>query len=221
MTTVSTREWYSPSETLQLFERYYNRVEAKSEIADRLRDGLIRAHADLIWDCRERDMKHSLSNREKSLQNKNKSNPSENLEITAPLWRDSNYWSHDIEQWMWEEGIFCVTLSMTPPDRTILEGVKLSKEDVDRFVISRAPKPGGKPKYDGWAQISLLLLQLEREGKLSAASFKSGDDLGWYVYDVIAKSGGDKDKMIQPDSTVRVCSIFWNKLHNKDDKSVS
>ena len=220
MNAISASEWYSPTEALDLFEQYYSRVQAKSEIADRVRDGLIRAHADLVWDSRDKHIEQALDNREKRLSNAKASNPGRDLMLETAMWADSQYWSQDVEQWRWGEALFFVTLSMSPVDRTILEGVKLSKKDVDAFIASRAPKLGGKPKYVGWAHISLALLQLEREGQLNANVFKSGEDLGVRVLEIMAECDLPADQLIGDDSTRRVCSAVWQRLQKEGQATV-
>lgn len=200
----NAEEWYSPMEALALLEARHG-AASKALIADKLKDGLIRAHADEIWDSDDPTLNAAWRNRKHA-------ETEHDVVLERRVWRASRHWQFDIDQWRWPENRFVVTRRKRPADRTVIVGLKFFKKDIDQ-LIAPTKKQGGRPvNHAGWANFILEIIDLERAKKLTYTKFPRTGLFQDTIVKSIAKRGHANKDVIDDDTMKRTAAKIWDKL---------
>lgn len=146
-------DWLSPAEALDLLEPRYG-PGTKILIADKLKDGLIQARAELVWDCDSPGLTAAWKSRDQV----DESDVERDAVVAAAVWRSSRHWQWDMDNWRWRDNRFVVTRrKKAPAHRTIIVGLRLRKKDVLDLIKPPSKRAGKKPNYAGYANMFKVL----------------------------------------------------------------
>jgi hypothetical protein len=200
-TDFDADEWYSPMESLALLEPHYGAM-TKSFIGDKLKDGLVRAHADEVWDSDEPTLTDAWRNRKNA-------EIERDVMLDRMVWTGSRHWQFDLDQWRWPTNRFVVTRQMSPADRTIALGVKFFSKDIDKLIPEKSNKGGPKPKYEAWAAICNALLKIEREKPIKKSNYNSMADFQRSVLNKIYEGeSSNKKSTTLTDDVIKESLVF-------------
>jgi hypothetical protein len=180
MSEENDSDWIPASEALELLKDHFSgSVATKQMLADRLRDGHLRARADRIWNTYETVLAKAW-----------RSDPDDDakslvdVEIPTLIWRKSKRWRLDQENWRWPVNKFHVTCKVNPVERKMISGIRFYASDVQEFLkevgaVADQKKRGGgrRPEEEAWTALTIALIQLERDGRLNSSCFDSQVDL--------------------------------------------
>ena len=180
-------EWETANSSLLRFEALYlDRVGAKSTLADCLRDGVLRARAEVVFESRERKIDAAwaaLADDEDDDDDEAEPGP---IAIPPQTWRRSKDWRGDQVDWRWPYNNFSVTTTATPFRRQLLKTVEFFREDVDRIVRKRRLAAGGAPKRDqDWTLFWHNLIDIAKSDRMTSASFQSQAELNEEILEAI------------------------------------
>lgn len=200
----SDDEWYSPMEALAVLEARHG-ASAKDLIADKLKDGFIRAQAHQVWESGDRTLDSAWHNREHA-------DVDTDVVIEREVWRSSRHWSFDREHWRWPENRFVVTQRKKPASRTIMVGLRLLKKDIDQLSTPSKSQAGRKVNHSGWANFFLEIIDLEKAQKLTFAEFPRTGLFQEEIVKNIASRGYPNKEVIDDDTMKRTAAKIWDKL---------
>ncbi|MBU1253813.1 MAG: hypothetical protein KKE69_05375, partial [Alphaproteobacteria bacterium] len=144
--------WYTPQEALGLLEPRYL-AATKELIADKLKDGLIVAHAAQVWDSFDGSLDDAWRNREEAQADEDADLRCDVI-VETWIWRRSRHWQSDLANWRWPERRFVITCRMRgSPERTFLEDVAFRKNDIDRLTQPPSKRGGRKTHHTRWAEL--------------------------------------------------------------------
>ena len=156
-----------------------DRVAAKQQIADLLKDGRIRARAARQWTSRKPSLTAAWRARSRAKFDTD-------VALTRWTWERSRFWADDLDMWRWSRNRFVLTAA--PAERIILEGIQLDRSDLAREVPlavtgPSAPPPakrnvGGRPiKRDEWHDFWWAVLVRSQKGELTRGFFQTQEEL--------------------------------------------
>jgi len=117
-----------PYDALNLLEHLYGgSIDAKKLIADKIRDGEIKAFAKRSWVSREPSLR--LARNAKPPQT-----AAEFTQIDRKKLIGADSWVDEASRWKWRRGIFHSVANGDPVKRRIFKGVRLAEEDILRLV---------------------------------------------------------------------------------------
>lgn len=204
------QEWYSPMEALKVVERHHGAL-AKGLIADKLRDGLLRARAEQVWESDHPTLNAAWRDR-----NNADIDVETDVEIGRAFWRASRHWAFDLESWRWPDNRFVVTRRKKPADRTIIVGLKLWSEDVHN--IAKPPRePGGrKANFEGWANLFDQILMIERTHNLSKSKFPKQVDFQNHILNIFRDLQVPNAARLDDDTLKRAAAAIWKQIISVD-----
>ena len=180
-------------------------VATKEAIADKIRDGAIRAFARAIWTHDGADPKVGWESAPKISKN------SPSVAIDRRKLIGSKQWFDDARNWKWRKGDFFI--SKKNGKLLMLKGVTLSKEDVGALQqrhddrLRNINKGGRNVKADNWTKIWLTVLQMERDGELDQA--KLGQK-AYFVDQILARF--EDPKPLSPSTIKDAMGQVWEKF---------
>lgn len=133
--------------------------KAKHLIADKIRDGEIRAYAKRAWVSNEQSLRLS------------RVPPSEGIERKILIARSrlisAEIWTENVANWKWKAGDFYSVLRSRPIRRQHFQKVRLAKDDVERIlieaedVVQKKLSNRGRPtKIDAWNKVWMEVLRI-------------------------------------------------------------
>jgi hypothetical protein len=203
----------SPADAALLLESTYV-SDPKAWIADKLRDGLIRARAAEMWRSEDQNIDDAWENRATA-----------EIEIDVlvdrKVWRRTRHPDYDVSNSRWPEGRFFVTRSKeTPGDITILIGVEFHRGDILNYIekvasISPISKnSGGKPSdMDRWASYWHCIIKIAKEQRLNKGDFSSQQQLRNEIREMMGNGAFSDENIIMRTRQV------WKKFVDSDDTS--
>ena len=185
---------------------------AKLLIADKIRDGEIRAYAKRAWISNEQTLKSS------------RIPPSEGMErkILVPRSRliGAESWTQNVANWKWRSGDFYCVLRSRPIRRQHFQKVRLAKVDVEKIlieaeeVVQKKLSSRGRPtKLDGWNKVWMEVLRLALEDDFTKAGF---GDMQRFRKKVLAAIGTSKDWPLVDDTAKPLLNSIYRKFIDKD-----
>ena len=151
-----------------------NRTEAKTKIAELLKDCLVSSHAEMIWESDNSNVNNALARTPQV-------EPEDVLPVPSHLWRSSINWAQDLAQWRWDQGIFCITRSVEPVERVFVHGVHLSLDELKlHFPEQFRPRRGvgGRPRQqDSRDAFWFAVVELAVAQRLTTNSFLTQAEL--------------------------------------------
>lgn len=159
---------------------------AKLLIADRIRDGEIRAYARRAWVSDEVSLKSS------------RREPPEGVEHKVLIPRNrllgAERWTENTSQWKWRAGDFFSVVRSKPIRRQHFKDVRLAKDDVEKILIGleeahkRKLSNRGRPtKNDAWNAVWIEVLRLANGGGLTKAAVGDMQSFRRLVMDAASK----------------------------------
>lgn len=209
-TADSDGAWYLPMQALDVLEPRYG-AGTKTLIADKLRDGRIRARADRVWDTFESSQYVAWRKREEGLANPD-AQVACDVDVETTIWEQSRFWNSDIETWRWPAGRFVITRRKSPPDRTIIEGLRLFKKDIDDLNKPPSKRGGKKPNYPGYANLFCAVLELERAKKLTRTEFPSKKSLETTILETMASVQVSYGNLLDEETTKQIVNAIWDRV---------
>lgn len=214
MTTTETQgeaeQWVSAKKALQLLTGTYNgRVAAKAELADLLRDGLVRARATRAWQSSEENISRAWKRPPETP-------VEENVELAPAVWRRSKWWTEDQGQWRWTNGDFIITRSKEPFKRIMLKRVQFYASDlaklqnVDAGEFAKGPG-GARKRREAWDVMWMELVGIAQAGRLKKSQLESQKNLRAELLPHLdSKEGG-----LGEDSITPVIRQVWHRFVEK------
>ena len=142
---------------------------AKLLIADKIRDGAVRAYARRAWVSDEVSLKSS------------RREPPDGVECRVSIPRNrligAESWTENISQWKWRAGDFFAVIRSKPVRRRHFRDVRLARDDIEKILIDvqdaqkRKLSNRGRPtKNDAWNAVWVEVLRLAQNGNLTKAA---------------------------------------------------
>ena len=206
---LNTNDWCTPVEALEVLESRHG-ADTKILIADKLRDGRIRAHADLVWHSFAPSLDQAWREREEGLEDP-EAEAVRNSLVDVSVWERSRYWSSDVELWRWGANRFVVTRRKNPADRTIIEGLRVFKKDVLDLAKPPSKRSGKKPNYPGYANLFCALLELERAQKLNVDTYPTKTGLQTFIINRMAEVESSK-KNLDDETMKQIAGAAWDRV---------
>ena len=157
-----------PVAAVDRLEAYYG-GSTKELLADKLRDGLIRAYALRSWVAKGRSLEQAWASRPRMGVVRKQQIPRE------AFLRNPN-WYEDIRGWDWVTGdFFCTEKSPRPvTTRMMFKNVRFAREDVEALITKaeqavRKGKGGRHPDREAWENVWMEILALALDGNLFQA----------------------------------------------------
>lgn len=156
-------------------------VATKKELADRLKDGGLRARAAQRWVIETGSVARAWRTGPDA-----DADAEFDVEIETSVWRSSQRWSADQVRWRWPKNSFSITRRVEPRKSIMLEGVSFSTEDIETIKRSLSPsqgtqrepsRAGRKPNWRRWALLTKAVMDLDRDGALKVGDYDSPKDL--------------------------------------------
>ena len=201
-TMNSKPEWIDANQALLVVEKVLNgRGDAKSAIAECLRDGDVRAMASERWISRAKLISDAWSADAPRL------NYRTDALIECKSFRASKCWSLDQDEWRWPFNKFSISIKTSPSRRRhMFAGVKLNRLDLERVILRRNPTGVGSPgKPEQWVALWHALIEMERSDRLNATTFPSIESLEAAVL-------GEIDDGLSSKSIGPTISQVWRKF---------
>lgn len=171
-------DWLSASDALnKIVTHRRDQYLVKHMLADLLKDGVVRARADRMWTSSKPTLNAAWRARASA--------SAEHDVLLSPLiWQRSRFWLDDLELWRWTRNRFVVTAGLTPPERIILEGVRLRNADLEKVLdtfpsMSTAERARtGRPiKRDKWDMFWMGVVDIAHNQELNLGNFNSQEAL--------------------------------------------
>ncbi len=166
---VSNDEWIDAKDVLTLVEGQLGGATfAKATLADKLRDGALRAVAATTWLSTEKSLA-------KALRVAHANDVVHNVLLNPFAFRKSRNFTADVAEWRWPYNKFFVTHRKKQLTRRAFVGVRLSRADLSRsFDLS---KPKKLRKKDEWESFWFAIIELAQEGRLTEDHFRGQTEL--------------------------------------------
>lgn len=212
---VNGDQWYTIDEAEAIVVGKLG-PDAQRYIAEGLKDGRIRAKADRQWVSNEINLNVAWRKRAE-----HEGDMLLDAEVRPAIWRQSTNWPRDLARWRWSQNRFVITRRMrtsakgTPPDRTIIVGLYLLKQDVQK-LCDRGKKNngGGIVRYEKWAYLIHQFIDLERKGRITHESYPSKNHLIEAIWERVELlyDPEHKVKTIGDTTAGRVAGHLWDLL---------
>lgn len=189
----------SAMEAVAMIEPRFGALAAKSEIADRMRDGLLEVFARKAWDSTELDIAAAW----RKLPDEDDPDDAVEFDIAVRpfVWRQSKQWLVDVSNWRWPSGRFSTVQRRSPALRYMFEDVHFLRSEIeelrDAVAIpadrlrrlsrdeegvpnsgkSEKSKVGPRLRDKAWAAVILEVVELHNAGKLTTDDFPLRADL--------------------------------------------
>jgi hypothetical protein len=207
---VDDRDWYTPAQALKVLEPKFG-AATKSFIADKLNDGFLRAEAALAWDSTNSDIGTAWGDRDEIIKT-DEADVQRDVVLEKEFWRDSCQWLVDVQLWRWPEGRFVITRRLKPALRTIFEGLRFSREDIDGYLIANKRGGGRPPKYGAWAELVKAIVDIDRSTGIDRQKFSKLADFEKRVLDHVGRLNINSGDRLDDDTMKRCIAMVWGKL---------
>lgn len=208
--------WISAREALNAVEaRFGGSYMAKAELADRLRDGRLTTMAEKKWSSRGELAGTALGD----VPDAEDENVDVDIdyEIRPSLWRWSECWTKDQQDWRWHSGSFVLTYDEEELDCILLAGVQFDKAQIDALARgdlnndgvpdfddpAPAVRRGRRPEIKARVRVFQKILDLEFKKEL--VNFKTQEAL---IAELEDAGLGLRSRALQP-----LISELWPKLN--------
>ncbi len=182
-------ELMTPYEAVELLAPSYGTIETKRIIADRMRDGEIRAYARQSWVSTDQKLKDARNG-------KAPAKAKRNVLIGCAKLVGAERWVDEATLWKWRKGDFHSVIRSRPVKRRIFRGVRLVKADIERIwrIAAEHEKlknnAGGRPRNESaWDRVFIALLELIRSHEVDIHNPSAYTELAGQI---IRKLGGDQ-----------------------------
>lgn len=190
----------------------------KENVADALRDGSVKARAGVIFRSQAATVSAAL---------KEGPRPETGVyqEVRPDVFRASKRWGQDTSNWRWPYDQFFVTTSLKRSRRTILRGVQLNVDDLEKLVAHEnggAEKKtrsgiGGAPKKEAaWDVFWFSVIQLAKEDRLDTDNYRSRTELRRYLLEQL-DSGQASDYLLKESTIKPVVTRIWDRFFESVD----
>lgn len=176
------------------------RFAVKSLLADALRDGILSAQAEAVWDASSERLSWKCSE-----------NCSRDVTIGRGELKNAQNWQDDLAHWRWPKGNFFITLDVATGLRRYYKDVSFNANKLERLArdsgsnLKRRGSGGRAKNLDGWRDFWFYIIKLADAGQLSKELFNSSDAL---LADVYKNSKSSLAKATMRPEVVKVWKKF-------------
>lgn len=196
MDHADAQKLVKPYDALNLLEHLYGgSIDAKKLIADKIRDGEIKAFAKRSWVSREPNLR--LARNAKPPQSAAKFSQIDRKKLIG-----ADSWVNEASRWKWHRGIFHSVANADPVKRRIFKGVRLAEEDILRLVARArdarqkdASNAGAPSKAKASDNLWLTILGIAINGELKRENLGTQKEWARVLFDKVAA-----EKLVPPPS---------------------
>ena len=160
-----------PSEAVRRLEKFCGGpIAAKEWIADKIREGEIRAYALKSWVSDDKTLKIARRLRRELPQTK------QPIEVKKIMGAES--WGENVRSWDWKKAVFHSVIRSRPMRRRIFYRVRLAADDVEAIIHEhphavqrKVSNRGRPPKLQAWEKVWRAMLVLAMDGQMSKDRF--------------------------------------------------
>lgn len=188
MENVELPELISPYEAVEMLEQFYGTTETKRMLADKMRDGAIRAYARRSWVSTEALLKDARNG-------KAPRRAKRDVVISPAKLVGAERWIDESTLFKWRKGVFHSVIRSRPMKRRIFRGVGLAREDVAAVWRKAADheklkkNTGGRRRNEtAWDRVFVAVLELIRDQQFDISNPCSSTQLTKLI---ILKLGGE------------------------------
>ena len=166
--------WISSGAALTKYEKWNGgRSDLKENLADQIRDGLVRTRGVVIGKVEASSPREAWKNTKKV------GDDYVCDDISPGRWRASKRWAADQKEWRWRAGNFSVSVRLKPRRRVMIRKLELCETDLLKVLHLPAPpkKGGGKPDVKRWQSFYFAVIEIAQNGHLSPAHISNTSTL--------------------------------------------
>lgn len=172
MKNSDVRTWIAADDAVKRYAKWRGGKKAvRDALASGLIDGEIRARAQVKERSREHSIKKAWASNA-AVRAKKASLPPAEIPLSKKLWRSSERWFFDREEWRWAGNRFSVTYARKPRRRWLIRGVEFALEDVKRVLDLKSTvgekSPGSPVDVDRWREFSRVIAEFHASGRFRA-----------------------------------------------------